>query len=105
MPPDHEVLEFEDLVLAPSTRDVTRGGATVELTARKYELLELFMRHPRQVLQRDLILARVWGSNFLGESNVIDVHAMRLPGKLEVGGADRLIHTIRGAGYSLRRPS
>lgn len=104
MPPDHEVLEFEDLVLAPSTRDVTRSGAPVELTTREYELLELFMRHPRQVLQRDLIFARVWGSDFLGESNVIDVHVMRLRDKLEAGGADRLIHTIRGAGYSLRRP-
>ena len=105
MPPDHEVLEFEDLVLVPSTRDVTRSGVAVELTAREYELLELFMRHPRQVLQRDLIFARVWGSDFLGESNVIDVHVMRLRDKLEAGGADRLIHTIRGAGYSLRRPA
>ena len=104
LPPDHEVLEFEDLVVVPSTRDVTRNGASVELTAREYELLELFMRHPRQVLQRDLIFARVWGSDFLGESNVIDVHVMRLRDKLESNGAERLIHTIRGAGYSLRRP-
>ena len=63
------------------------------------------MRHPRQVLQRDVIFARVWGPDFLGESNVIDVHVMRLRDKLEAGGADRLIHTIRGAGYSLRRPA
>ena len=104
LPPDHEVLEFEDLIVVPSTRDVTRNGASVELTAREYELLELFMRHPRQVLQRDLIFARVWGSDFLGESNVIDVHVMRLRDKLESNGAERLIHTIRGAGYSLRRP-
>jgi two-component system response regulator MprA len=104
LPPEHEVLEFEDLVVVPSTRDVTRNGVAVELTAREYELLELFMRHPRQVLQRDLIFARVWGSDFLGESNVIDVHVMRLRDKLEANGAERLIHTIRGAGYSLRRP-
>jgi two-component system response regulator MprA len=104
LPPEHEVLEFEDLVVVPSTRDVTRNGLAVDLTAREYELLELFMRHPRQVLQRDLIFARVWGSDFLGESNVIDVHVMRLRDKLEVNGAERLIHTIRGAGYSLRRP-
>jgi two-component system response regulator MprA len=105
LPPEHEVLQFEDLVVVPSTRDVTRNGVAVELTAREYELLELFMRHPRQVLQRDLIFARVWGSDFLGESNVIDVHVMRLRDKLEANGAERLIHTIRGAGYSLRRPA
>jgi len=105
LPPDYEVLEFEDLVLEPTTRDVTRGGIAIELTAREYELLELFMRHPRQVLQRDVIFSRVWGSDFLGESNVIDVHVMRLRDKLEASGAERLIHTIRGAGYSLRRPA
>jgi two-component system, OmpR family, response regulator MprA len=105
MPPEHEVLAFEDLVVVPSTRDVTRNGVAIDLTAREYELLELFMRHPRQVLQRDLIFSRVWGSDFLGESNVIDVHVMRLRDKLEAGGAERLIHTIRGAGYSLRRPN
>lgn len=103
--PDHEVFEFEDLVLVPATRDVTRGGSAIDLTAREYELLELFMRHPRQVLQRDVIFSRVWGSDFLGESNVIDVHVMRLRDKLEAHGAERLIHTIRGAGYSLRRPT
>lgn len=105
LPPEHEVLQFEDLRLVPSTRDVTRDGQSVELTAREYDLLELFMRHPRQVLQRDVIFARVWGSDFLGESNVIDVHVMRLRDKLESGGGERLIHTIRGAGYSLRRRS
>jgi two-component system response regulator MprA len=103
LPPDQEMLEFEDLVLVPSTRDVTRSGQLVELTTREYELLEFFIRHPRQVLSRDLIFARVWGFDFLGESNVIDVHIMRLRDKLEAGGRDRLIHTIRGAGYSLRR--
>jgi two-component system response regulator MprA len=103
LPPEHEVLEIEDLVLEPSTRDVTRAGVPLELTSREFELLEFFMRHPRQVLSRDLIFARVWGSDFLGESNVIDVHVMRLRDKLEAGGRTRLIHTLRGAGYSLRR--
>ena len=103
LPPEQEILEFEDLVLVPSTRDVSRAGAPLELTTREYELLEFFMRHPRQVLSRDLIFARVWGFDFLGESNVIDVHVMRLRDKLEAGGRERLIHTIRGAGYSLRR--
>ena len=103
LPVEHEVLELEDLVLAPSTRDVSRSGVALELTAREFELLEFFMRHPRQVLSRDLIFARVWGADFLGESNVIDVHIMRLRDKLESGGGARLIHTMRGAGYSLRR--
>jgi two-component system response regulator MprA len=103
MPPDQEVLEFEDLVVTPSTREVVRDGAQIELTAREYELLEFFLRHPRQVLSRDLIFLRVWGSDFLGESNLIDVHIMRLREKLESSGRSRLIHTIRGAGYSLRR--
>jgi two-component system response regulator MprA len=103
LPPEQEVLTFEDLVLVPSTRDVTRDGMALDLTTREYELLEFFMRHPRQVLSRDLIFARVWGFDFLGESNVIDVHVMRLRDKLEAGERDRLIHTIRGAGYSLRK--
>jgi two-component system response regulator MprA len=103
LPAEQEVLELDDLRLAPATRDVSRSGRPIELTAREFELLELFMRHPRQVLSRDLIFARVWGSDFLGESNVIDVHVMRLRDKLEAGGRPRLIHTMRGAGYSLRR--
>jgi two-component system response regulator MprA len=103
LPPDQEVLEFEDLVVTPATREVARDGLPIELTAREYELLEFFLRHPRQVLSRDLIFLRVWGSDFLGESNLIDVHIMRLREKLEAGDRCRLIHTIRGAGYSLRR--
>jgi len=103
VPPEHERLEFDDMVLIPATRDVTRAGEHVELTTREYELLGFFMRHPRQVLPRDLIFSRVWGFDFLGESNVIDVHVMRLRDKLEAGGRHRLIHTIRGAGYSLRQ--
>jgi len=103
LPTDPEVLEFDDLVVVPSTRDVSRSDISLELTSREFELLEFFMRHPRQVLSRDLIFARVWGSDFLGESNVIDVHIMRLRDKLEAGDRPRLIHTIRGAGYSLRR--
>jgi two-component system, OmpR family, response regulator MprA len=102
LPAEDEVLEFEDLVLVPSTRDVSRASMPIELTAREFELLEFFMRHPRQVLSRDLIFSRVWGSDFLGESNVIDVHVMRLRDKIEAGSRDRLIHTIRGAGYSMR---
>ncbi len=101
-PTEGWVLRFADLVLDPSTREVARGGRQIELTTREYELLEFFLRHPRQVLSRDLIFERVWGSDFLGGSNLIDVHVMRLRDKLEAGGAPRLIHTVRGAGYSLR---
>ncbi len=102
-PSDDEVLHFADLTLNATTRDVARGGRRIELTAKEYELLEFFLRHARQVLPRDLIFERVWGSDFLGDSNIIDVHVMRLRAKLEGGGEPRLIHTRRGAGYSLRQ--
>jgi two-component system response regulator MprA len=100
--PPEERLRFADLALDPATREVTRGGRGVDLTAKEFELLEFFLRHPRQVFSRDTIFARVWGSDFLGGSNLIDVHVMRLRDKLEAGGEPRLIHTMRGAGYSLR---
>jgi len=99
---EHGGLQFSDLVLDTSTRDLYRGERSIELTTREYELLEFLMRHPRQVLTRDQIFEQVWGSDFLGGSNLIDVHVMRLRDKLEAGGEPRLIHTIRGAGYSLR---
>ncbi|MCL4370487.1 MAG: response regulator transcription factor [Chloroflexi bacterium] len=101
-PPEGEILRFADLMANQATREVERGGRPIELTAKEYELLEFLLRHPRQVLSRDLIFERVWGSDFLGESNVIDVHVMRLRDKLEAAGEPRLIHTMRGAGYSLR---
>jgi two-component system, OmpR family, response regulator MprA len=101
-PGDGDVLRFADLTVDVATREVQRVGRRVELTTKEYELLEFFMRHPRQVLSRDTLFERVWGSGFLGGSNVIDVHVMRLREKLEGGGEPRLIHTVRGAGYSLR---
>ena len=101
-PLEDEILHYANLVLDPNTREVTRGGQRIELTAKEYELLEFFLRHPRQVLSRELIFDRVWGSDFLGGSNVIDVHVMRLREKLESFGDPRLIYTVRGAGYSLR---
>ena len=99
---DGGTLRFNDLTLDPTTRDVWRGDRRVELTTREYELLEFFMLHPRQVLSRELMFERIWGSDFLGDSNLIDVHVMRLRDKLEAGRHPRLIQTIRGAGYSLR---
>jgi two-component system, OmpR family, response regulator MprA len=95
-------LRFADLALDRATRDVSRGGRHIDLTTKEYELLEYFLRHPRQVLTRDQIFDGVWGSDFLGGSNVIDVHVMRLRDKLEAGGEPRLIHAVRGVGYRLR---
>jgi two-component system response regulator MprA len=102
-PGQDQVLQFADLSLDPATRDVRRGtDPPLDLTSREYALLELFMRHPRQVLARERILEHIWGTSFIGESNLIDVHVMRLRDKLEAQGRPRLIQTIRGAGYSLR---
>jgi two-component system response regulator MprA len=85
-------------------RAAARGARRIDLTTREYELLELFMRHPRQVLLRDQILDRIWGDATV-ESNAIEVHIGRLRDKLEADGEQRLIQTIRGAGYVLREES
>ncbi len=95
-------LTFLDLVLDTSTRQATRKGRTIMLTAKEYDLLELFMRHPRQVLTRELIFDRVWGYDFGGESNVLDVYIRYLRQKLESEGESRLIHTVRSVGYVMR---
>jgi DNA-binding response OmpR family regulator len=95
-------LSFADLTLNPSTRMARRGDRNIELTAKEYDLLELFMRHPNQVLTRDQIYNRIWGYDFGGESNIIEVYIRYLRSKLEEGGESRLLHTIRGVGYALR---
>ncbi len=97
-----ELLRFADLTLNPTTRQVWRGRRPVDLTAKEYDLLELFMRHPRQVLTRDLIYERLWDYDFGGESNIIEVYVRYLRSKLEAAGEPRLIQTIRGVGYALR---
>lgn len=102
--PVGEALRFADLTLDPSTRQVTRGQRPIELTTKEFDLLELFMRHPRQVLRRDLIFERVWGYDFGGESNVIDVYVRYLRAKLQASGGPPLLHTVRGVGYVLREP-
>ena len=99
-----ERLEFAGLVLDARERRVGQEGNEIELTTREFDLLELFMRHPRQVLARETILSAVWGYDFLGGSNVIDVYVRYLREKLEAGGRPRLIHTVRGVGYALREP-
>ena len=97
-----EVLRFDDVELVPSQREARRDGDQLELTAREYDLLELFLRHPRQVLSREQILQDVWGFDYLGDSNLVDVRIKYLRDKLESGGRPRLIQTVRGAGYALR---
>jgi two-component system response regulator MprA len=97
-----EVLRFQDVEVVPGEREARRNGEVLDLTAREYELLELFLRHPRQVLSRELILQEVWGFDYLGDSNLVDVRIKYLRDKLESGGLPRLIQTVRGAGYALR---
>lgn len=100
--PDEEILRFADLELNQLTRQATRAKRTIDLTAKEYDLLEFFMRHPRQVLTREQIYDSVWGYDFGGESNIIEVYVRYLRGKLEAAGEPRLIQTIRGVGYALR---
>jgi two-component system response regulator MprA len=98
------LLTFADLTLDTSTRQAMRKGRVISLTAKEYDLLELFLRHPRQVLTREVIFDRVWGYDFGGESNVLDVYIRYLRQKLESEGETRLIHTARGVGYVMREP-
>ena len=97
-----EVLRFADLSLDTGTRRAKRGERMIDLTAKEYELLELFMRNPRQVLTRDVIFDRVWDYDFGGASNIIEVYVRYLRQKGEAGDEPRLIHTVRGVGYVLR---
>lgn len=99
---NNEVLKFADLALDISAREVRRGTHKIELTAKEFDLLELFMRHPRQVLTRDMIYDRIWNYDFGGESNIIEVYVRYLRQKTEAGGALRLLQTVRGIGYVLR---
>jgi two-component system response regulator MprA len=101
-PADGEVLRFADLSVDPSTREVVRGDRAIELTRTEFSLLELFLRHPRQVLTRDIISEHVWGYDFGPSSNSIKVYIGYLRRKLEAQGEPRLIHTVRGVGYALR---
>ena len=97
-----EVLGFADLVMDTGTREVKRGDRKLELTAKEYDLLELFVRNPRQVLTRDMIFDRIWNYDFGGESNIIEVYVRYLRQKLEAAGEPRLLQTVRGVGYALR---
>jgi two-component system, OmpR family, response regulator MprA len=101
-PEQAEVLRFADVELDTGTRIARRGKREISLSTTEYELLALFMRRPRQVLTRDIIMERVWGYDFEGESNVLEVYVGYLRNKLEADGEPRILHTIRGAGYVLR---
>ncbi|MDQ6662021.1 MAG: response regulator transcription factor [Chloroflexota bacterium] len=96
-----DVLTFQGVTLNRGTRIVTRNERPIELTPREFDLLEFFLMHPRQVLTRDIILARIWGYNYDGDDNVIEVYVSHLREKLD-DNLPRLIHTVRGIGYVLR---
>jgi two-component system response regulator MprA len=95
-------LAFAGLTLDPVTRRASRDDRAFDLTPTEYSLLEFLLRHPRQVLERQQIMAHVWGYDFGGEDNVLEVYIGYLRKKTEEGGAPRLIHTVRGVGYVLR---
>ncbi|HZG38063.1 MAG TPA: response regulator transcription factor [Nodosilinea sp.] len=101
-PQDAEILVFGDLTLDRRSREVRRGERPVELTAKEFDLLDYLMTNPRQVLTRDRILEQVWGYDFMGDSNIIEVYVRYLRLKLEAEGESRLIQTMRGVGYVLR---
>jgi two-component system, OmpR family, response regulator MprA len=93
------VLRYADVELDTGTRVAHRCAREIELSPTEYELLALFLRRPRQVLTREIILDRVWGIDFEGSSNVMEVYVGYLRAKLEAEGEPRLIHTVRGIGY------
>ena len=99
---DPHLLQFSDLRLNRSTREVYRGDRSIELTAKEFDLLDYLLSHPRQVLTRDQILETVWGYDFMGDSNIIEVYIRYLRLKLEAAQEKRLIQTVRGVGYVLR---
>jgi two-component system response regulator MprA len=101
-PVQPETLKFDDLTLHTGTHQAFRGERPIELTAKEYQLLELFMHHPRQVLTREVIFDRVWNYDFGGDSNIIEVYMRYLRQKTEAEGEPRLLHTVRSVGYVLR---
>jgi OmpR family response regulator NblR len=100
--PASERLRFGDLMLDLATRRALRSGRAIDLTMKEFELLKYLMEHPREVLTREQILENVWGYDFVGESNVIEVYIRYLRLKIEDEGEKRLIQTVRGVGYVMR---
>jgi two-component system, OmpR family, response regulator MprA len=101
---DGEIMRYAHLSLDPGTREVRCGERVLELTRTEFALLELFLENPRQVLPRAVIFDRVWGYDFGPSSNSLEVYIGYLRRKTEAEGEPRLIHTVRGIGYSLREP-
>ena len=101
-PEDPETFLFADLSLNRKTREVKRGDRLIELTAKEFDLLDYLISHPKQVLTRDRILEEVWGYDFMGDSNIIEVYIRYLRLKLEAEDESRLIQTVRGVGYVMR---
>ena len=99
--PAGQLMQHAGITLDTATREVRRDGRPVELTAREFDLLRLFLRHPRQVLSKDQILTAVWGYDYVGDSNVIEAYVSYLRRKLRGAGATDPIQTIRGVGYRL----
>lgn len=95
-------LAYADLHLDPVTRKTQRGERGFALTAKEFDLLQYLMSHPRQVLRREQILQDVWGYDFGGDDNILEVYVGYLRKKTEAGGEPRLIHTVRAVGYALR---
>lgn len=97
-----EVLRFQDLALDTGTRRARRGDREIDLTSTEYDLLYQFLQHPRRVLPKEFLMQLVWGYDFGGNTNVLEVYVKQLRQKLEANGEPRLIHTLRGTGYVLR---
>lgn len=102
---DGETLKVDDLTLDTRTRTATRGGKTIELTPREFDLLHYFLKHAGTVLSREQILSDVWGYDFAGDTNLVDVYVRYLRQKIDEGAKMKLIQTSRGVGYYLRDPS
>jgi two-component system response regulator MprA len=100
-----KMLKFQDIIMDLDSREVFRAGRLIELTTKEFELLHLFLENPRRVLSRDAIMERVWGYDFSGESNVLEVYVAMLRQKTEEGGESRIIQTLRGMGYVLKGES
>ena len=100
--PENQKISYADVTLDPSTREAKRGEMEMSLTVTEFNLLHLLLRHPRQVLERRQILNDVWGYDFGGDDNVLEIYVGYLRKKLEADGGSRLIQTVRGVGYTLR---
>ena len=100
--PENQKVAYSDITLDPSTREAKRGDLELNLTVTEFNLLHMLLRHPRQVLERRQILNDVWGYDFGGDDNVLEIYVGYLRKKLEAGSGSRVIQTVRGIGYVLR---